>query len=417
MKFQTRRLTKILRRRSTKSPKVNAHRASMFKRRATVKDCVQASQSSSPSSSPTESSRARRRTTTTLNLHPGVSHMMNKYKNDISKKILIQPPPWCSECQSARASKCCEMCGPTLFFCERCARALHLGIRSKRNHVLEPHPDFKSFEGYKGPNDPSSPAYLPIQKCVSELRPLTRLNTSAATSPFSISPPQTVFQKIMKRRRDESFLETHSNSRPKYRVRTENYEGDVVMFTTHLIHGDRRDVEVKGRVLEIRHTTGTRRSYLVRFTFKENGFERTGLQLVAESNLETVKENRKRKLRHATRCILHGKTIKSFEKWRDMMFVAKENEDRLAAAIFLQRIYRGHHQHLLFLQRRDAHREEIRRQEREKRRNERERERKRRELFGGKKNVVEGDFAIGQVRFRTLGETRNAVLLYVVVTL
>ena len=149
MKFQARRLTKILRRRSTKSPKAALHRRSVFERRKTTSH---------------------------------VSRMMETYKEEIHKKLPRCPPPWCSECESSRASLCCELCGPTIFYCERCARAMHVGIRSKRDHVLTAHPDFETFQGYKGANDPKSPAFSPVQKYVSELRPLTALPSDPSPS-------------------------------------------------------------------------------------------------------------------------------------------------------------------------------------------------------------------------------------------
>jgi hypothetical protein len=409
MKYQARRLTRILQRRSTRkspSPKAILHRKSMFARRATLLSSSSSTFSSPSLSEPssTSTSSSRRRTTTTLNLHPGVSRMIKRYKDEISKQIQISPPPWCCECESARASKMCKLCGPTLFFCEKCARALHLGVRSKRDHVLETHPDFEAYQGYKGSNDPDSPACRPVQTTISELRPLTAINNEIVAS-------DNVFQRTKQRQHQQhissssssSSTTTHQNSRPKFRISDKTYPGDIVVFKTHIVRGDRRDVEVRGNVLEIRHTTLTRRSYLVRFSFLENGFKRTGLQLVPECDLETPKENRLRKLRRATRCIVHGKSIQAFEKWRDMFIAQRHEEDRLAAALFLQRYYRGHASRVLFLKRRDAHREEIRKREREKRRLNRERERRRKQLFGKRNQVQQGKFAIGQtaMRFQT----------------
>ena len=133
---------------------------------------------------------------------------------------------------------------------------MHVGIRSKRDHVLTPHPDFEAWNGYKGANDPESPACRPVQTCVSELRPLTALPSDPT--------PSTVFRKI------HGIVSKGSmKSRPRFKVKDETYPGDTVMFKTHIIHGDRKKVEVIGNCLEIRHTTVTRRSYLVRFKFYE----------------------------------------------------------------------------------------------------------------------------------------------------
>ena len=434
-KFKSRRSTRIRRRRTTRS-------------RGVITDNVDDT-SSSPSSlrsrktvgfsthNETRVGKRRSRLTTTIlgastsversrsfayghGLHPGISAMTcEKVGNRfVPKSVAIQndlPPPWCDECMRQRASNICKDCVPPspstggaketekggttadaiiktsrsqlpcTSYCDTCCRAVHVGLKSMRNHRIRPHPLAKSYEGYMGTNDPDSPALRPLQHKLRKMRPPSRLRetTTAANATSTVVAPRVFTVE------SERTFDPDAHSRPRFRIANETYTGDVVVFKSNLVRREGPQ-EVRGRVLQLRYSTKSRRSYLVRFDFVgENGYRRSSLETVAEKDLETPEENRKRKLRHATINILHRRLVLAFDEWRGMSRRAREREARAQVAFFLQRRFRGACVRKQYLEKRDQRRRENNHAEKEARRAERARRRRLRKLFGRRRKKDE----------------------------